>query len=147
MGGLPSIIDQPLINDANFCKSASLNLNTSQVSLVASGVLLGAIGGALPLGPTNKAVGHNNAILISLVLYTISAAFEAGAISFGTIAAARTIVGIGLGLESGTVPIYVTESVARKHHSEPVSLLPIRHYPWRSLQLCLCSHPRQRPLR
>ena len=101
---------------------ASLHLDTSQVSLVASGVPLGAIGGALLLGPTNEAVGRRMAIIISLLLYTLGGALEAGAINFGMIVAGRVILGLGVGLEGGTVPVYVAESVARKYRGNLVSL-------------------------
>ena len=122
MGGLLSGIDQSLISGANLYMPTSLHLDTSQVSLVASGVPLGAIGGALLLGPLNEAVGRRMAIIISLVLYTVGAALEAGAISFGMIVAGRVILGLGVGLEGGTVPVYVAESVARKYRGNLVSL-------------------------
>lgn len=122
MGGLLSGIDQSLISGANLYMPASLHLDTSQVSLVASGVPLGAIGGALILGPLNEAVGRRMAIIVSLCLYTIGAALEAGAISFGMIVAGRVILGLGVGLEGGTVPVYVAESVARKYRGNLVSL-------------------------
>lgn len=83
MGGLLSVIDQSLISGANLYMPASLHLNISQVSLVASSVPLGAIRGALLLRPTNEAIGRRMAIIISLVLYTVGAALEAGAINFG----------------------------------------------------------------
>ena len=92
MGGLLSGIDQSLISGANLYMPASLHLDTSQVSLVSSGVPLGAIGGALLLGPTNEAIGRKNAIIFSLILYTIGAALEAGAISFGMMVAGRVIL-------------------------------------------------------
>ena len=122
MGGLLSGIDQSLISGANLYMPASLHLDTSQVSLVASGVPLGAIGGALLLGPTNEAVGRRMAIIISLILYTLGAALEAGAINFGMIVSGRVILGLGVGLEGGTVPVYVAESVARKYRGNLVSL-------------------------
>jgi MFS family permease len=99
-----------------------LNLTTKQVSLVSSGVPLGAVGGALILGPLNEAVGRRMAIIVSLVLYTIGAALEAGAISFGMMVAGRVILGLGVGLEGGTVPVYVAESVSRKYRGNLVSL-------------------------
>ncbi len=109
------------------CKAATeiipaLHLNTKQVSLVSSGVPLGAVGGALMLGPLNEAVGRRMAIVVSLVLYTIGAALEAGAISFGMMVAGRVILGLGVGLEGGTVPVYVAESVSRKYRGNLVSL-------------------------
>ena len=61
MGGLLSGIDQSLISGANLYMPASLRLDTSQVSLVASGVPLGAIGCVLTLGPVNEAVGRRMA--------------------------------------------------------------------------------------
>lgn len=122
MGGLLSGIDQSLISGANLYMPASLHLDVSQVSLVASGVPLGAIGGAILLGPTNEAVGRRMAIITSLILYTIGAALEAGATSFGMMVAGRVILGLGVGLEGGTVPVYVAESVARKYRGNLVSL-------------------------
>ena len=122
MGGLLSGIDQSLISGANLYMPASLHLDTSQVSLVASGVPLGAIGGALLLGPTNEYFGRRMAIIISLILYTIGAALEAGAINFGMIVAGRVILGLGVGLEGGTVPVYVAESVASSQPNSPPAL-------------------------
>lgn len=137
MGGLLSGIDQSLISGANLflpaCElsvdvswtrltSTALNLTTKQVSLVSSGVPLGAVGGALVLGPLNEAVGRRMAIIVSLCLYTIGAALEAGAISFGMMVAGRVILGLGVGLEGGTVPVYVAESVSRKYRGNLVSL-------------------------
>ena len=103
MGGLLSGIDQSLISGANLYMPTSLHLDTSQVSLVASGVPLGAVGGALLLGPINESVGRRMAIIISLFLYTLGAALEAGAINFGMIVSGRVILGLGVGLEGGTV--------------------------------------------
>jgi MFS family permease len=62
------------------------------------------------------------AIIVSLCLYTIGAALEAGAISFGMMVAGRVILGLGVGLEGGTVPVYVAESVSRKYRGNLVSL-------------------------
>jgi sugar porter (SP) family MFS transporter len=122
MGGLLLGIDQSLISGANLYMPASLHLRTSQVSLVASGVPLGAIGGALLLEPTNELVGRKWAIIISLLLYTAGAALEAGAISFGMMIAGRVLVGFGVGTEAGTVPVYLAESAKRKVRGNLVSL-------------------------
>ncbi len=62
------------------------------------------------------------AIIVSLVLYTIGAALETGAINFGMMMAGRFILGMGVGLEGGTVPVYVAESVAPKYRGNLVSL-------------------------
>jgi sugar porter (SP) family MFS transporter len=74
------------------------------------------------LGPLNEAVGRRMAIIVSLILYTIGAGLEAGAINFGMMVAGRVILGLGVGLEGGTVPVYVAESVSRKYRGNLVSL-------------------------
>ncbi|KAL9128267.1 MAG: hypothetical protein Q9217_003029 [Psora testacea] len=92
-----------------------------EISLIASGVPPGAVGGSLLLGPRNEAFGRRMAIIIPLVLYTVGTALEAGAINFDMMVAGRVILGLGVGLEGGTVPVYVVESVASKYRGNLVS--------------------------
>jgi hypothetical protein len=122
MGGLLSGLDQSLISGANLFLPKDLGLTTKQNSLVNSGMPLGAVGGALLLGPINEILGRRMAIIISTVLYTIGGALEAGSINYGMIIAARVILGIGVGLEGGTVPVYVAETVERRIRGNLVSL-------------------------
>ncbi|KAL2672883.1 hypothetical protein Neosp_013599 [[Neocosmospora] mangrovei] len=108
MGGLLSGLDQSLISGANLYLPVDLGLSTRQNSLVNSGMPLGAVGGALLLSPANEYCGRKGAIIISIILYTIGAALEAGSMNFG--------------LEGGTVPVYVAETVERKIRGNLVSL-------------------------
>ncbi|KAF5130255.1 Inositol transporter 1 [Metarhizium anisopliae] len=117
MGGLLSGLDQSLISGANLYLPKDLGLTPRENSLVNSGMPLGAVGGALILSPANEYLGRKGAIYLSLVLYTIGAALEAGAIDFG-----RVILGLGVGLEGGTVPVYVAETVERRIRGNLVSL-------------------------
>lgn len=110
MGGLLSGLDQSLISGANLFMPADLGLSASQSSLVSAGMPLGAVAGAMILSPANEYLGRKRAILVSCILYTIGAALEAGAINFGIMFAGRFILGSGVGLEGGTVPVYVAES-------------------------------------
>lgn len=122
MGGLLSGLDQSLISGANLYLPKDLGLTTRENSLVNSGMPLGAVGGALLLSPANEYFGRKWAIIISIILYTIGAALEAGSINFGMIVASRVILGVGVGLEGGTVPVYVAETVERKIRGNLVSL-------------------------
>jgi hypothetical protein len=110
MGGLLSGLDQSLISGANLFLQKSLSLSDGQDSLVNAGMPLGAVGGALILSPANEYLGRKNAIILSCILYTVGAALEAGAIDFGMMFAGRFVLGAGVGLEGGTVPVYVAES-------------------------------------
>jgi MFS family permease len=98
-----------LISGANLYLPRDLHLSDSMNSLVNAGMPLGAVGGALILSPANEYLGRRMAIIVSCILYTIGAALEAGAIDFGMIFAGRFILGMGVGLEGGTVPVYVAE--------------------------------------
>lgn len=122
MGGLLSGLDQSLISGANLFLPGDLGLTTQQNSLVNSGMPLGAVGGALILSPCNEIFGRRWSIIIACVLYTIGAALEAGSINYGMIVAARVILGFGVGLEGGTVPVYVAETVERRLRGNMVSL-------------------------
>lgn len=115
MGGLLSGLDQSLISGANLFLPTDLHLTTQQNSLVNSGMPLGAVGGALLLSPCNEYLGRRWSIVISCILYTIGAALEAGSISFGMIVAARVILGMGVGLEAGTVPVSLPSTQMEKH--------------------------------
>ena len=121
----------------------SLHLDTSQVSLVRSEVPLGAIGGALLLGPVNEAVGRKMAIIISLILYTVGAGLEAGAVNYGMIVAGRVILGLAVGLEGGTVPMYVAECVESKTSRQPRLSLSTQHRSRRGFWLRRGRHLRQ----
>lgn len=78
--------------------------------------------GAFLISPCNEYFGRRWAIIISCILYTIGAALEAGAMNYGMIVAARVILGAGVGLEGGTVPVYVAETVERRLRGNLVSL-------------------------
>lgn len=122
MGGLLSGLDQSLISGANLFLPGDLHLTDQQNSLVNSGMPLGAVAGAFLISPCNEYFGRRWAILISCILYTIGGALEAGAMNYGMIVAARVILGAGVGLEGGTVPVYVAETVESRLRGNLVSL-------------------------
>lgn len=122
MGGLLSGLDQSLISGANLYLPGDLHLSTQQNSLVNSGMPLGAVGGAILLSPCNEYLGRRMSIIVACILYTIGAALEAGSVNYGMIISARVILGIGVGLEGGTVPVYVAETVERRLRGNMVSL-------------------------
>ncbi|KAK3303143.1 uncharacterized protein B0T15DRAFT_264911 [Chaetomium strumarium] len=122
MGGLLSGLDQSLISGANLYLPKDLGLDTRQNSLVNAAMPLGAVGGALILSPSNEWFGRRWSIIISCILYTVGAGLEAGAINYGMMIAARVILGMGVGLEGGTVPVYVAETAERRIRGNLVSL-------------------------
>ncbi|KAI4843738.1 putative sugar transporter [Aureobasidium sp. EXF-8845] len=122
MGGMLSGLDQSLISGANLFLPKDLGLNDRQNSLVNSAMSLGAVAGAIILSPANEYLGRRWAIIFSCVLYTIGGALEAGAMDYAMIITARLILGVGVGLEGGTVPVYVAETVESRLRGNMVSL-------------------------
>jgi MFS family permease len=122
MGGLLSGLDQSLISGANLYLPKDLGLSSKQNSLVNSGMPLGAVAGSILISPCNEFFGRRWAIIIALLLYTIGAGLCAGAINFRMLIVARLILGAGVGLEGGTVPVYVAETVERRIRGNLVSL-------------------------
>lgn len=122
MGGLLSGIDQSLISGANLYMPKSLSLDDNQQSLVSSGMPLGGIFGAMILSPCNEYFGRRYSLIISIFFYTLGAALEAGSVNFGMMMAGRMILGAGVGLEGGTVPVYVAECVPSEVRGRLISL-------------------------
>ncbi|PPJ53169.1 hypothetical protein CBER1_11716 [Cercospora berteroae] len=122
MGGLLSGLDQSLISGANLFLPDDLHLSTHQNSLVNAGMPLGAVAGAFILSPSNEFFGRKWSIIISCILYTIGGALEAGAMNYQMIVWSRVILGMGVGLQGGTVPVYVAETVERRMRGNMVSL-------------------------
>ncbi|OAK98323.1 MFS general substrate transporter [Phaeosphaeriaceae sp. SRC1lsM3a] len=122
MGGLLSGLDQSLISGANLTLPEDLGFTDQQNSLVNSGMPLGAVAGAFLISPCNEYFGRRWAIIISCILYTIGGALEAGSMNYGMMVAARVILGAGVGLEGGTVPVYVAETVESRLRGNLVSL-------------------------
>lgn len=122
MGGLLFGLDQSLISGANLFMPDALGLDEQQVSLVNAGMPLGAIAGAALLTPANELLGRRMAIILATVFYTLGAALKAGSNSYGMMISGRVIMGLGVGIETGTVPVYVAETVERRLRGNLVSL-------------------------
>ena len=122
MGGMLYGLDQSLISTANLFIPDALDLDSDQVSMVNSALPLGAVGGAILLTPCNEFLGRRMAIIIATILYTLGAGLKAGARDYGMMISGRVIMGLGMGIETGTVPIYVAETVERRLRGNLVSL-------------------------
>lgn len=121
MGGCLFGLDQSLISGANLFYPRELGFGDHQVSMVNSSMPLGAVAGAILLSPANQYLGRRKAIIAATILYTVGAALQAGASNYGYMIAGRLILGLGVGIETGTVPVYVAETVERRIRGNLVS--------------------------
>lgn len=122
MGGLLFGLDQSLISGASLFYPGALGFDSDQIALISACLPLGAVGGAILLIPANEYMGRKNAIILSTIFYTIGAALQAGATNYGFMISGRLIMGLGVGIETGTVPVYVAETIERRLRGNIVSL-------------------------
>ncbi|EDK42094.1 fructose symporter [Lodderomyces elongisporus] len=123
--GILSGVDQSIISGAIKMNTA-LHLTDHQNSLVSALMPLGAVGGSVLISVLAK-LGRKNSLLVSILLYTIGAIMCAAAPipkqigdvfdntnSTNVLYAGRFILGLGVGIEGGTVGVYLAEAISKK---------------------------------
>jgi sugar porter (SP) family MFS transporter len=89
--------------------SQCIPMNPSEFGLVSSSFTLGGLLGALSAGPLTTKQGRWRAMLISGVFAMVGPVFEAAASSIGVMAVGRLLSGVGAGMATVVVPIYISE--------------------------------------
>lgn len=74
-----------------------------------SSAVLGCIGGAVGLGWLPDRFGRKPSLILSAVLFTMSAIWTAFAGGYASFVAARILGGLGIGLASNVSPVYIAE--------------------------------------
>lgn len=84
-------------------------LNMGQQEMVTSFVLLGAFLGAVGAGPMCLYFGRKRFLISGSCIFMVGAAMMAASNSLSCMLVARIITGIGVGISSHTVPLYISE--------------------------------------
>src|SRR5215212_6885523 len=77
--------------------------------VIVSFLLVGAVTGALAGGPLSDRFGHRPIVLLAAVIFAIGAIAAALTPNVGLLIVARFILGLGVGLASLIVPLYIAE--------------------------------------
>src|SRR5207302_5973311 len=109
LGGLLFGYDTGVISGALIFIRTQFGLSTLQQELVVSVVLIGAAVGALSGGRLADVFGRRLMLLITALIFVVGALVCAASPSLAMLAIGRLIVGLGIGLATGTVPIYISE--------------------------------------
>jgi sugar porter (SP) family MFS transporter len=88
-------------------------------------VLVGAASAALGGGRLSDRLGRRVTLMLTSVIFMLGALICAFAGSFETLLVGRTIVGLGIGLASTTVPVYISEVSPPKARGWQVSLFQL----------------------
>lgn len=113
LGGLLFGYDTGVINGTQFYFSKYFDLDAVAKGWVVGSALLGCFIGALVAGVLSKKIGRKNSLIISAILFTISA-WGSGLPAFlpqsvPLLVAFRIIGGLGIGVASMNAPTYIAE--------------------------------------
>ena len=109
VGGLLFGYDTAAISGAVIFIKQQFSLSTFPEELVVGMVLVGAALAALGGGRLSDRLGRRTTLILTSIIFILGALICAFADSFQTLLVGRTIVGLGIGLASTTVPVYISE--------------------------------------
>jgi MFS transporter, SP family, galactose:H+ symporter len=125
VGGLLFGYDTAAISGAVIFIKQQFSLSTFPEELVVGMVLVGAATAALGGGRISDWLGRRITLILTSVIFIIGALICAFAGSFQILLAGRTVVGLGIGLASTTVPVYISEVSPPKARGWQVSLFQL----------------------
>jgi sugar porter (SP) family MFS transporter len=125
LGGLLFGYDTGVISGAELFLKNDFVLSTFALELVVSGVLAGAAVGSFVGGRLADLHGRRRLLFATAVIFVIGAFVCAAALSPAMLVAGRLIVGLGIGLASGTVPVYISEVSSADDRGWQVSLFQL----------------------
>ncbi len=125
LGGFLFGYDTGVINGAQFYLSKYFELDAAMKGWVVGSALLGCLVGAILAGPISIKMGRKNSLILSAILFTISA-WGSGLPSFfpesvSLLVLFRIIGGLGIGIASMNAPMYIAEIAPPERRGNLVS--------------------------
>jgi MFS transporter, SP family, galactose:H+ symporter len=121
-GGLLFGFDTGVISGALPFLKDNWALDDRSVALLTTGVLFGAVIGALFSGRLADRLGRKKMIIVNALIFAVGAVGCGYASSVGTLIAMRVLVGIAIGITSYVVPMYIAEISPVAHRGMLVTL-------------------------
>lgn len=125
MGGLLFGYDTGMISGAQVFIEQDFDVSASEIGLVVSAVTLGALVGALASSGLTERFSRRALIVISAVVFIIGAVLAAASPDVNVLIGARFIIGLGIGVASTIVPLYIAEIVPVKSRGSMVALFQL----------------------
>jgi SP family galactose:H+ symporter-like MFS transporter len=125
LGGLLFGYDTGVISGAVIFIKKDFGLSTFPQELVVSMVLAGATIGALSGGRLADRFGRRLTLIGTSLIFVAGAIICAAAPSLSVLVAGRVVVGLGIGLASTTVPVYISEVSPPEARGWQVSLFQL----------------------
>jgi sugar porter (SP) family MFS transporter len=109
LGGLLFGYDTGVISGAQLFYATDFSLSKDAIEVMVAAGLAGAAAGALLGGRLADLFGRRTLLIFTALIFAAGALVCASAPSAAILFAGRIIVGLGIGLSSGTVPVYISE--------------------------------------
>jgi len=122
LGGLLFGYDTGVISGAQLYFTEYFNLSSSEQGWAVSSALYGCLIGAAAAGYLSDRYSRKYALIISAILFTISALGSGIADSLTELSVYRIIGGLGVGMASMTAPMYIAEIAPAKQRGKLVTL-------------------------
>lgn len=122
VGGLLFGYDTSVISGAISFMQSKFALSNAMQGWVVSCLLIGAIVGAGLAGTLSDRLGRKKLLVAAGLLFTIGSIISAVAPTIALFVVARIIGGVGIGVSSTLVPLYIAEIAPSKHRGRLVSL-------------------------
>lgn len=122
LGGFLFGYDTAVISGTISQVTRQFSLTTIQSGWYVGCALIGSIVGVSFAGALSDSIGRKRTMLISAILFTMSAAGCAIAVNFDQLVIYRIIGGIGIGIVSIVCPLYISEISPASHRGRMVSL-------------------------
>ena len=122
LGGLLFGYDTAVISGAIGFLQTHFNLNPTETGWAASCALAGCVLGAAFAGQVSDAIGRRMVILLSAIMFLVSAAGTAVAPSFSIFVVFRIVGGMGIGAASMASPLYIAEIAPAQWRGRLVTL-------------------------
>ena len=122
LGGFLFGYDTAVISGTISKVAGQFELNTLQSGWYVGSALVGSIMGVMAAGAMSDRIGRKKTMLISAILFTISAIGCALSGNWDQLVIFRIIGGIGIGIVSIVCPIYISEVSVASHRGRMVSL-------------------------
>ena len=121
MGGFLLGFDSAVISGAVNGIKTQFTMTDVELGFAVGCVIFGAMFGNISAGPFADRFGRKSVLLITAILFMISAGWSALATSYMTFVVARIIGGIGVGAAILIAPIYIAEIAPAKLRGSLVS--------------------------
>lgn len=109
VGGLLSGYDTGVISGALPFIKDTFVLSTLQQGLIVSIVLVGAAVAAIGGGSFSDRIGRRKSLILTSVVFIAGALMSAAAPTMAVLVVGRLVIGVGIGLASSVVPLYISE--------------------------------------